>query len=344
MAQPALDFFKKRNLLIKAEVTEGTDSSPVGATDGFRLFDGNSSTEFDKVERPLDRSFFGGDPFVVANRRAKIEGEFELYPPATPGAVSTSDADCAKVLLPSGMAVTKNAGAKTSIYNPISSAIPSATAYWYHTGTLVKALGARGDLSGLAIEIGQRMKGKVAITGDYTEVTDTAAPSVTLPSKVPVVASARNMRTTLSTLVRGATVSTDGTPLANLLVWGKALSIDMGNALAHKEYSSKSVNQISDRKPTFSLRIARTDGTNDFNPWYVRDNGIILLANVKLFEVEGTPSATLTGLYSALNVRCQIENITPTDIDGDYGWEITGPCIPSDTGGDEFTIEFGDQA
>lgn len=342
MAQPALDFFKKRNLLLKAEVTEGTDASPVGATDGFRLFDGSSSTEFDKVERPLDRNFFGGDPFVIANRRAKIEGEFELYPPATPGAASTSDADCAKILLPSGMAVTKNLPAKTTIYNPISSAIPSATAYWHHTGTLLKVLGARGDLSGLAIEIGQRFKGKASLQGDYTEVSSAAAPTVTLPSKVPVVASARNMRATLSTLVRGATTSTDGTPLANLLVWAKALSIDMGNALSHKEYSSKSVNQISDRKPTFSLRIAKTDITADFNPWYVRDNGIVLTANVKLFEVEGTPSATLVGLYSALNIRAQIENITPTDIDGDYGWEITGPCIPSDTGGDEFTIEFGD--
>lgn len=51
MAQPALDFFRRRAVLLKAEVTEGTDSLPVAGTDGIRLFDGSSSTEFDKVER-----------------------------------------------------------------------------------------------------------------------------------------------------------------------------------------------------------------------------------------------------------------------------------------------------
>ncbi len=342
MTQPALDFFKKRNLLVKAEGTEGDDASPTGGNDGFRLFDGSSSTEFDKIERPLDKSYFGGDPFLVANRRAKIEGEFELYPPATPGAASTSDADCAKVLLPAGFAVTKDNVGKTTRYNPISTGIPSATAYWYHTGTLIKALGARVDLSGIAVEIGQRFKAKASIQGNYSEVTAAAAPSVTLPDKVPVVASARNTRTTLATLDKGATSSTVATPLAPLTVWAKSLSIDMGNDLAHKEYSSLSVNQISDRKPTFNLKIARTDITGDFNPWFVRDEGIVLVATVKLYEVGGAPSAALTGLHSVLSVRCQIENIAPEDIDGDYGWTLSGPCIPSDSGGDEFYLSFVD--
>lgn len=342
MTQPALDFFKKRNALIKAEATEGTDSSPVGATDGFRFFDGSSSTEFDKVERALDKSFFGSDAFGVSNRRAKIEGDFELYPPATPGAASTSDADCAKVLLPGGMGVTKDAVNLITKYNPISSGIPTVTGYWYHTGTLLKVLGCRAELSSIAIEIGQRFKGKASLTGDYTDVSSASAPSVTLPSKVPVTASARNMRTFLSTLVKGGTSSSVATPLDDLLVWGKSLSVDFGSQLAHKEYSSLSVNQISDRQGTFTLRISKTDITDDFNPWFVRDNGIILEARVQLYEVGGTPSATITGLYSEVGIRGQIENITPTDIDGDYGWEITGPCIPSDAGGDEFYIGFGD--
>lgn len=344
MAQPSLDWFKKRALLIKAESTEGTDSVPVAATDGFRLFDGSSTTEFDKIERPMDKAFFGGDPFGTANRRAKIEGEFELYPPATPGGASTSDADAARVLLPAGMAVVKNLGAKTSIYSPISSAIPTVTAYWYHVDSLLKVTGARANLSGLALEIGQRFKAKAMIQGDYTSVDAAAMAAPVLPTKVPVVASARNLRATLSTLVTGATASTAGTPLANLLVWAKSLSIDFGNDLKHKEYSSLSVNQISDRKPTFTMKLARTDITNDFNPWFVRDNGIVLTARVRLFENAGTPGATLTGLYSAINIRAQIENITRTDIDGDYGWELTGPCLPSSAGGDEFSIEFGDQA
>lgn len=339
MAQPDFISFKKRNLLLKAEATEGVDASPVGNTDGFQLFDGNSTTEFDKVERPIDRAHFGGDPFVVANRRAIVEGDFEIYPPAAPG---TDDAYCGRILLPAGMAVVKDATGKTTRYNPVSSGMGSATAYWNHADMLIKALGARADISALGVTIGERFTGRASIMGDYTEVSANAQPTVTLPSKVPVVASARNTLTQLSTLVRGATASTDATPLAGLLVWAKSLTVDFGSDLTHKEYTSKAVNSISDRTPTFSLRIAKTDITADFNPWYVRDNGIVLQGAIYLFEEDLATAGTPAGLYAKLGIRGQIETITPTDIDGDYGWEISGPCIPSDSGGDELYIEFGD--
>lgn len=339
MAQPALDFFRRRAFLIKAEATEGTDSLPVPATDGFRFFDGSSSTEFDTVDRNEDKPHFGSNPFGVANRRATIQGTFELYPPATPGAASTSDADCAKVLLPSGMAVVKTLGTKTTRYNPISSAIPSATAAFYHAGTLIKALGARGNISALGIEIGQRFTGQASIMGEYVAVTADTLPSVTLPTRVPVVSSKRNSELILGTLVRGGTASTDSTPLTDLHTWAKALRIDFGNALAYREYTEKGVSGITDRAGTFTLRLAKTDISADFNPWFVRDNGIILTAAYRLYEDDSKD-----GLFSELGIRGQIEQVNPTDIDGDYGWELTGRLIPSSTGNDEFYIGFGDAA
>jgi hypothetical protein len=337
MAQPALDFFRKRSVLVKAEVTEGTDPIPVGGTDGIRFFDGSSSTEFDTVDRNEDKAHFGNNPFAVANRRATVQGTFELYPPATPGAASTSDADCAKVLLPSGFAVTKNLAAKTTRYNPISAAIPSVTAYWYHTSTLLKILGARGNLSSLGIEIGQRFTGQASLMGEYTEVTSAAMPSVTLPTKVPVVSSKRNSECIISTLGRGATASSVNTPLVDLHTWAKALTVDLGNALAYREYTEKGVAGITDRAPTFTLRLAKTDISADFNPWFVRDNGIIIEAAYRLYEDD-----TKDALWSELGIRGQIEQVTPTDIDGDYGWELTGRCIPSSAGNDELYIAFGD--
>lgn len=337
MAQPALDFFKKRKVLVKPEGTEGVDSLPVGGTDGVRLFDGSSSTEFDKVERNEDTDHFGSSPFVVANRRATIQGTFELYPPATPGVGATSNADCERLLLPAGMAVVKDIPTKTTRYNPISSAIPSATAYFYHAGTLLKVLGARGNIRSLGIEIGQRFTGQASLQGEYTEVSATAAPAVTLPTKVPVVSSKRNSELLLGTLVKGATASSVLTPLSALHTWAKALRIDFGNQLAYREYTEKGVSGITNRASTFTLRLAKTDITGDFDPWFVRDNGIVLTAAYRLYELD-----TKVGLYSELGVRCQIENINPTDIDGDYGWEITGPCIPSSSGNDEFYIGFGD--
>ncbi len=339
MTQPALDFFRKRAILLKQETTEGTDASPVGATDAFLFFNGQSSTDFDKVERQIDKSVFGSDPFGVGLKRATIEGEFELYAPATPGAATTSDAFCQLVLLPAGLGVVKDNLAKTTKYYPVSSSIPSFTGYWHHTGTLIKALGARANISGLAMEIGKRFMGKATILGNYDDVSAAAAPTVTLPTKVPVIATYKNTVCKLSTLVKGGTSSTSGTPLSNLHLWAKMLSVDFGNELGHKEYTEHGVNTITDRKATWTMRIAKTDITNDFNPWYVRDNGTIITADFSLHEAD-----TKDALFSTLAIRGQIEKITPTDIDGDYGWELSGPCIPSSAGGDDFYVLFGDAA
>ena len=339
MAQPNVESFKRRAVLVKAESVEGTDSVPVAGTNAQKFFDGSASTEFDKVERAEDRPFFGNNPFGIANRRATVQGTFELFPPATPGAASTSDAFCAPLLLPAGMTVVKTLGTKTTRYNPISASIPSATTYFYHSGTLLKVLGARANISSLGIEIGQRFTGQVSLMGEYTEVSADVLPTTTTYAKIPVISSKRNSELILNTLVRGGTASTAGAPLTALHTWAKALRIDFGSALAYREYTEKGISGITDRAATFTLRLAKTDITNDFNPWFVRDNGIVLTAAYRLYEDDAK-----NGLFSELGVRCQIENVNETDIDGDYGWEITGPCIPSDTGNDEFYIGFGDAA
>lgn len=325
MAQPALDLFRRRALLVKAETTEGTDSVPTGSSNAILFMDGSSGTEFDTVERPIDRAVFGHDPFSVGNKRAFIEGMFELYPPATPGAVSTSSADCEPLLLPSGFAVVKDLPTKTTRYNPVSTGIPSATAYWYHSGTLIRALGARGNLTQLSMEVGNRFMARARLLGNYGTLESASLPSVTLPSTVPPVIRHTNATAHIES-------PAGGTPL---LVWAKALSVDLGNDLASKEYTSVKFNQISDRRPTWTMRIARTD-LADFNPISVRDAGTIIEARIRVF------SAASPGLYSELGIRGQIENVTAADIDGDKGFEITGRCIPSSAGGDELYIEFGD--
>lgn len=337
MTQPALDRFDKRALLVKAETVEGEDAVPVGTTDGFRFLNGTSSTDFEKNERDIDQPFFGGKAFTVGAKSAKIEGDIELYPPATPGAATTSDADCGRILLPAGMAVVKDATGKTTTYNPISSAIPSVTAYWYHVRRLIKVLGGRADLSGLTMQIGKGFMGKASLTGNYVNWATAAIPSVTLPTTVPVVARHSNTTMQLSTEAKGATASSVDTPLADLATWAKSLSVDFGSALSHREYTGKAVNGITGRDPKFTLQIASTDITNDFDPLFVRDSGIILSGLFTLYDDD-----TKDGLYSALGFRGQIEQVSEQSIDGDDGWQITGTCIPSSAGGDEFKIVFGD--
>lgn len=321
MAQPNLEQFKKRGVAIKIETTIGVDAVPTTAANGVLLMNGSSGTEIDKIDRPVDRPFLGGTPFVVGNKRAFIEGDFELYPPLTPGAATTSSADCEVLLLPAGMTVVKDNVLKTTKYNPVSAAIASATAYWYHAGTHKKVLGARNNLTGLELAVGERFKGKVRLQGDYTTVSEVALPTITLPSTVPTTARASNTTTNVS--VGGG---------ADVLVWGKSLSVDVGNTLADKEYTSHKEGGITERAPTFTLKLAKTALT-DFNPWTVRDAASVFAVKLRLTEADGR--------YSELAVKGQIETINEVEIDGDYGWELSGPCVPSSTGGDEFYILFG---
>lgn len=329
MPQPSLDQFRKRAVLLKQEVTEGVDSTPTGATDAVLLMDGQSSTEVDIVEREIDRPFFTNNAFGTTNRRAVIEGMFELFPPATPGAASTSDAACAPLLLPAGMAVVKNLPQKTTRYNPASSAIPSSTAYWHQNDILIRALGCRHNISSLGIQIGNRFSGQVRIQGSYDAVQASSLPSATLYTNVPPFATHRNTVAHITNPAGGA----------DLLVWAKSLQIDFGNELGSKEYSSIKVNQISDRRATFTMRIART-ALADFNPWTVRDAGTIIGLKMRTFNNEHP--TTPVGLYSELGVRGQIEGVQIVDIDGDTGFELTGRCVASNAGGDDFYIQFGD--
>lgn len=326
MAQPDLESFERRGVAVKEEVTEGTDSVPAAGTDAILMLNGQSGTEFDSVERPVDRPFFGADPFAVTNKRAFIEGDVEIQPPTIPGDATDGTPHYDILLRMGGMAKTLDSTAGTTTYNPISTGIVSASAYFWHVDYVKKVLGARNAISGMRFPIGEIPTFRSRILGSYTDVTADTLPTLTLPTYTPESVQADN-GTCLITV-------TDAS-ITDLNLWAKELSVDFGSELTNKQYTTKEVNSISDRVPSFTLRIARTD-LSDFNPWSVRDNGYIINASLE-HEIAG-------GLYAKLSVRGQIEGINEVDIDGDLGWELNGRCIPSDSGGDELELEFGDNS
>lgn len=325
MAQPALQFFRRRGMTAKAETTEGTDSVPTVADNGIIIMDGSLTTETQIYERAVDKTFLGHDPFVTGTKSATVQGTIDLVPPATPGQTLTGNSHVEALLLPCAHAVTKNAGAKTTTYTPISNAIPSASIYWYHADTRIKILGSRGVLSGLMMEIGQACRATVAMTGRYDTVDEVALPTITVPTINPVPLRHSNSEAHI-------TSPHDGTPL---LVWAKMLSVDTGLEVGTTEYTSERFTRHRDRRATFTMRIARTD-LDDFNPWAVRDANTIIRCTLRVYE-DADP-----GLYTELSVRGQIEGVQDVDIDGDRGIEITGRCIPSSAGNDEYYLQFGD--
>jgi len=326
MAQPDLESFSLRMVAIKAESTEGTDAAPSTSLNTFDLLDGTSGTEFDKIERPRDRTYFTGEEFLVSNKRAFVEGTIELVPPSAPGnATATGNAACEPVLLPCGLAITKNATSELTTYAPISSSIPTVTVDFYHAGTLKEIVGARGNITSLAMAIGERMSAQIRLQGVYTDVDETAVPTdgVYTAFTVPTVAAHDNSQ------MRYFSTDADTVPL---FLWGKALSVDFGNELQTKQYTQLRISAISDRKATFTARFARP-AKADMDVYALRDAGTVIILDFTTSD--GTN-------YSRLRIRGQIDTINETDIDGDFGYEISGPCIANTGGGDEFKVEFGE--
>lgn len=323
MAQPALEKFIRRNLMLKVQASEGTPVTPSTSTDGIRLYDGASGVEHDEVTENIDKAFFSGPEIATTNHRAFITGGLRLYPPAVPGHAADGIPDCDLPLRLAGMTRVLDAPGKTTRFNPISAGMPVATAYWSHAGTQKQVFDARAAISALSMQIGERYQAQLRVQGSYNDVAETALPAVTLPSgNGPVITAANS--------IAQLTILPGGDPLN---VWAKSLAIDFGNQLRTKEYTEKKINTIDDRQATWTMRLART-AKSDFDPWALLRNGTFIQASMRV-----TGAANL---YAEHGIRGQIRGVSEVDIDGDYGWELSGYCVASAAGGDEFWIEFGD--
>jgi hypothetical protein len=322
MAQPDLMKFRIKRLLLAAA---GTTLLP--ATHAFKLRDGESQVENDETEINEDTEFLGNVETEQTNHRAYVQGNIDIQPPVAPGQPTTGIAPTAPAILPCGFAQTLTALSRVTRYNPISAAFPLADAHWHHNDTLLQILNARGNLTGLKMEIGQRFMAQMRIEGTYTTVE-----AVTLPTGFDTSAFVRPVISeyTNSTLII-ATV--DDNSIDDLHLRAKSLSADVGNTLATKEYTEFKETGISDRKPTFAARIAMVD-LGDINPWDLKRNRTMITLGYKTTQPDGR--------YSMLVVRGQINGVQRVDIDGDTGVELSGRCIPSTAGGDELYIEFGD--
>lgn len=323
MAQPDLMNFRVRRMLIAAA---GTTLDP--AVNALKLYDGESQIEADETELNEDSEFLGNVETELSNFRAYIQGNIHIQPPVTPGDAIDGSAPMAPVILPAGFAQVLDAANGVTRYNPISSSFPIADANWYHNDTLCAIRNARANLSGLKHEIGQRFMAQLRVEGSNDDdVQPLPMPTGFDLSKFtrPVISTHDN-----STLI----VNTIDAPVAitNLHLRGKMLSVDLSNTLGTHEYTGFKSAEINDRRPTFTVRVAMMD-LGDFNPWKHR--------RARTFLTFAYKTVYPNGLYVLTQVRGQIGNVTRVDIDGKTGVEITGRCVPSNSGGDEVFIEFG---
>jgi hypothetical protein len=321
MPQPKLEKFNRRGLALKLQVTPGTPEAPNPATDGLRLYDGRSGTEFDVLEDSPDRRHFSSPRISTWNHRAWIEGSLRVQPGS---GANPPDAD--PLLRIAGMQPdTDGLPAGSVRYLPISEDIPCATTDFWHAGTLRRMHDVRAAISELSIQIGERATARLRMLGFYSGIGQQALPAVPVAEELGPVVEAENSEARIIQYPDDVAGDT-------LHVWAKSLSIDCGTRLTPKHYTQHREIGYDDRQPSFSLRIARTDLT-EFDPWTLRADGTLITAALRVTGADGR--------YTEIGIRGYIRDVEEVEIDGDYGWEIAGPCVASPAGGDDFYVEFG---
>lgn len=308
--------FKSRLFLIALQDGAGFPAEPDAATDALGLAAGKAGTECEMLEDDRDRPFFGGAPFGTHLYRAFIKGDIAIDPPTVPG---ENLPPAHAVLAIGGMLPTLKTGATR--YKPVSEGVPYATLDAWIADTFRRLRDVRAAISGLSLGIGKRLHASVQFIGFHDDVEQGVfAPDAPLPEQgVGWVSRGRNSKAQVR-VANGATV-----PLR-----AESLSIDLGAKLTPKHYTSRREIGYDDRQATFTLRVVRTE-LDDFDPFAARRNRQLIVATYR---------TTNDDSYVELGIRGFIRGIKEVSLAGDYGWEITGPCICSDAGNDEFYLTW----
>lgn len=312
-----MESFDSRGLLLKLEATENTDAGPTAAANAFRVMNGRSGLQGEKLPRPIDRPHFGAKPGRRIKVKGFIEGDVEIVGAATPGAASP----LSPLLQIAGMAETLVVGPPAiARYNVISRDIPSATGWFYHGGTLKKLTGARANLSGLMLEIGKFFTAKARIEGNCTTVTEAALPA--------------DFDFDDFQSVDPYTTETGELEINGVAVDGVSLSVDFGNALAVTEHTRARRSRITGREGSFTARFYRP-ALGALNVWQLWESG----AEFPIVGTHGIGAGV--GRGAKLLLRAQIDGVEEVELEKDYGVEIKGSLIPSNAGNDEIKLEFG---
>lgn len=308
-----INLFTQRQILLRAETTEGVENAPVAATDGFLTFEGSVQIESDKLERVQDQSFFTANPFVLVNRRVTIQFTIEMLGAATVGAASP----IGLVLRACGMSETLVA-TTSATYRPRTTGIDSVTAHFNHGGVLYKAMGARGNIE-WEQSIDGYTRGTVTLTG-LIAISDLPAelapvnPTLTA-FRTPPAIDAANWVVQLNSVALECT----------------RITLNHGADVQIHHHSEGRVARIMDRKPSGVITC--------YMPAFASLNPYALAANhtrVPLSSTVNGGASRNVGLTAAL---VQLEEPRIVELNRGVGLEIPFVPLPN-AGNDEYAWAF----
>ncbi|MFZ9264218.1 MAG: phage tail tube protein [Polynucleobacter sp.] len=308
--------YRKRTVLVKAESTYGTDSTPAGS-DAVQVRNLEiTPVESEVLSRDLVRTYLGNSPQLIANTRVTVTFEVEYAGSGTAGTAPRYGS------LLKACGFSETVVASTSVtYAPVSTSFSSVTIYYSTDGVRHKVTGARGTFS-INLNANQIPVINFTMTGQYNAPTDTADPTTTFTNQAaPQIFNDTN--TTAFTIF-----SETDLPL-------QTCTLDLGNEVVYRELvnSDKEVT-IVNRAANGSLVIEMpTLASHDF----FADAVAGTTGNLSI--VHGTNAGNIITLASAANA-ISLGNPSYSEDQGVVMLNLPYTLVPSSSGNDEFTLAY----
>jgi Phage tail tube protein len=318
-------YIRNAVLTAKIETTAGTDAVPTGAANAI-LFSDASVTPLDaqNIDRNNIRGYFGASEQLVGTASVKLNFSVELAGSGTAGTAPAFDALLQACALASAALLTPS----RNEYTPVSSALKTATIYYYDDGVLHKLLGAMGTVS-LSLKAGEIPKLNFEFTGlDGGVATGTATGTYTA-FKTPVPMTKANV----VDITLGATYAA-GALTGGTVYPSTGMEIQLGNAVAFTALLSSERIDITDRAVSGSMQLDLTAAQE-----------VSFMTTVKANTTQSVAITVGTVAGNKFIVHApavQLTNPKKEELNGTrlIGFDLRFVPTPTGTGNDELRLAF----
>ena len=304
-------FWQKKAVVLKVEAAYATDPVPTGAANWFEARNVSlTSFEAETVDRNIDTPYLGSSGKVIAAKWSKLSFEVAL---AGSGVVATAP-KWGPMMLGCGYAETVTATTGPAVYNLVSTAFGSVTAYMEVDGVLYKFIGSRGNV-------------KVKITAKGIPVLMVELTSLYTAPAAGAIAGIVKTGWTYEDAVNS--VNTGKVTLNAVDLAFSTLEWDTGNQISRINLPGPQLEvAITDRTPTASVTVlAPTLAV--FDPYAMATAGTA----VTLTNTHGVG----VGKQLKTDLKVTVTGVSESEVDGMLAYQLTLAPTPV-TGNDEITL------
>lgn len=303
---------QKALMLVKAEVTQGTDSVPDAATDAILVTDPVFSVDANVLERDFARPDFSQYASVIGRKLASVSFSIQMHGSGT----SNVSPIWARLLAACGMVETEDAGTSPSEFDPLTTAQTSVTIYLFYEGLRHIMTGCMGTFT-ISAEAGSNPVINFTMTGNYSTPTDDTYPAS------PVFEDVVSPQVELAALAYAA----DSSLVVN------AFNMDMGNNVVPRS-------DVNSSDGYRGVRISGRNTTGGMDPEVEEDHTFWTEMSASTLSTFTMTLGQTTGNRIVLTApRTQIIGVGYGDRENLRTYDLS-LAFRRDAGNDEFKITF----